>query len=1013
MAVTVAGGRVAHTGDFAGVRSAAGYRQAVLAGRDAERAAIAALLEAARRGSGGALVIEGVPGSGKSAVLADAVASAVGVTVLRTQGVESESPLAFAAVQRLLWPLRGRVEALAAPQRAALRAALGETAATGDRFLAFLGALNLLADAAQDRPVLAVVDDAHWLDDASTAALVFAARRLQDERIALLLAVRDGGSVFHADDLPRIELGGVNGATADVLLQARSGSAVSPEVRDQLVDATGGNPLALVELAGVLTAGQLNAREPLPAVLPLTGGVEGAFLDRFRRLDEPTQHFVLVAAADDTGRLTVIRAAADRLHVGEDALDAAEQAGLLRVEGNQVSLYHPLVRSAVYRTVSSARRRAVHRALACALADDPDRRAWHLAAAADRPHDDLAAALDAVAERAADRGGHEAAAAAWARAAELTAGGNARARRLYFAAAAAWQGARPSGAAALARAAATDVSDPLLRARLLALQGQIEWSTGSLHHGYDLVVQAAQLAADVEPALAHQLAVIAAALAVFGARSPSAPDPASLVAAPSPDAPLRIRAAGALLRGFAATVREDWSTAAQAFGGAFALTDTEILDDDVQRNLGIAALVLGDDERGLRLHRQLLTAARRAGALNMVEHALTRGAQVQIAVGDWGQAASAATEAVTLAASTGHPGLTALPTAQLALLAVLRRDDDADRHIVTAAATREAHPAGLTDTVVDDLLHWARGLRAVRQPAAALHHLSQISEPGLRRLAAIDRLETAVRAGRDELARAWLNELTDFAAGTRSPAAAAAVEHGRALLSAGHDAEDHFHRALAAHADSLRKPDRARTELALGEYLRRANRRLEAREHLRTALALFDDLRAQTWADRAAVELRASGETARRRTVTTATELTAQERQVAALIRQGLSNRDAAAQLFVSPRTIDFHLRNLFSKLGVTSRAELTALHLARRRSPGSPTGCWRRCTTGRCAHWMRSTPRCSSTPSWSRSATGRSPTARSTPRSGSASTANGTSSGCGPAPAVRARSSGCPCSPT
>jgi DNA-binding NarL/FixJ family response regulator len=586
------------------------------------------------------------------------------------------------------------------------------------------------------------------------------------------------------------------------------------------------------------------------------------------------------------------------------------------------------VRSAVYRAATSAQRRAAHRALAAAVGADADRRAWHLAAAADRPDDTVVAALDGVAERAAARGGHEAAAAAWARAAELTAGGAARGRRLYLAASSSWLGAHPSQATALAAAAAAESLEPGLRARLLTLQGQIEWNTRSLDDGYDLVLQAAQVAAGVDEAMAQELAMLAAALAAFGARSPRDVDPAALVRPAAPDAPARVRAASALLLGFRAAARQDWAGTAEHFQDAFALTDADPVDDHVlQPNLGVAAMVVDDDARGLRLHAHQLTAARRAGALSMVEHALTRGAQFQIATGDWAQAAGAATEALALTAGTGHPGLTALPTAQLAVLAALRGDAAADRLLAEATAIREAHPLGLADVIVVDQVRWARGLRA-SQPASALHHLGQISSPVYRRMAAIDRLESAVRAGREDLARSWLAELEDFAAGTGAPAARAVVEHGRALLTGDDAAEEHFRRALDAHAASLRTPDRARTELALGEHLRRARRRVDAREHLRTALSLFEELGATPWAERAAQELRASGETARRRDVSTATELTAQERQVTALVRQGLSNRDVAAQLFVSPRTVDFHLRNVFSKLGVASRAELTALPL-------------------------------------------------------------------------------------
>jgi DNA-binding CsgD family transcriptional regulator len=909
----------------------AGTVPLVLAGRDTERATIGALLDAGRAGAGGALVVRGVAGSGKSTLLADAAATALdaGMAVLRTSGVESESPLAFAALQRLLWPVRERVELLPGPQRAALRAAFGESDGEGDRFLSFLGTLSLLADAAEQSPVLAVVDDAHWLDDASAEALLFAARRLHAEPVVLLFAARDASERrFDAEGVPQLVLGAVGGPVADALLRDHPEQDVDPSVRDQLVNATDGNILALVELAGVLTADQLAGRAPLPVPLPLTGGVERAFLDRYQHLSGVAQRFLLVAAADDTARWAVVRAAAERLEIGEDAVDEAEQAGLLRVDGDTLTLHHPLVRSAVYRAATSRQRRAVHRALADALGGDPDRQAWHLAAAADRPDDEVVAALDGVAGRAASRGGHEEAAAAWARAAELTAAGPERGRRLYLAASSAWQGAHPSRAAALAGAAATEVTDPLSRAHLLTLQGQIEWNTRSLNDGYDLILQAAQSAAGVDDAMAQHLAMLAAALSAFGAHSPRPVDVAALVPAPPPDAPARVRAAFALLHGFLAVARRDFATAAARFGTGFALTDAEPPDDHVlQPNLGIAALLIDDDERGLRLHEQQLTAARRAGALSMAEHALTRGFYFQLGTGAWSAAASAAAEALPLAASTGHPGLTALPTAQLALMAALRGDDAAAAgHLAEVDAIRTAAPVGITEDMTADLTHWAQGLREARQPASALYHVDRIAGPPLRRLAALDLFDLTVRAGRPDVARPWLAELEEFATATGRPAAVAAAAHGRAVLSVGDEAEHHFRAALAAHSNSPRSPDRARTELAYGEHLRRARRRVDAREHLRAALALFEDLGATPWAERAATELRASGETARRRDVSTATDLTAQERQVAALVRQGLSNKDAAAQLFVSPRTIDFHLRNVFAKLQVSSRAELTAL---------------------------------------------------------------------------------------
>jgi hypothetical protein len=312
--------------------------------------------------------------------------------------------------------------------------------------------------------------------------------------------------------------------------------------------------------------------------------------------------------------------------------------------------------------------------------------------------------------------------------------------------------------------------------------------------------------------------MLAASLSAFGARSPRHFDPATLVAKPEPDAPSRVRAAWALLHGFGAVAGQDWAVAAESFRCAFALTDAEPVDDHVlQPNLAIAAFLIDDDEHGLRLHEQQLTAARRAGALSMVEHALTRGFHSQIATGAWSKAAGAAAEALPLAASTGHPGLTAMPTAELALVAALRGDAAADGHLAEVTAIREAHPVGITDSLVVDLAQWARGLRAAARPAIALHHLEQIGGPGLRRMAALDLFDAAVRGGRPDLARARLAELEQFAAGTGSAAATAVVEHGRALTAGDSDAEIHFQRALAAHADSPRLPDRARTQLAYGE----------------------------------------------------------------------------------------------------------------------------------------------------------------------------------------------------
>jgi DNA-binding CsgD family transcriptional regulator len=902
----------------------------VLHGREREAHAISTLLDEAWAGRGGALVLHGQPGSGKSALLADAVARAEGMTVVRTSGIESESPLAFAALQRLLRPVRGCVDRLPDPQARALRAAFGEAEGGGnDRFVVFLAVLSALAEASEQAPVLAVVDDAHWLDDASAAALLFVARRLHAERVALLFAARDGDvRTFDSGDLPALALSGLGADAAHQLLSGRSGVDVPAEVRDALLTSTGGNPLALVELTDALTPGHLSGRTPLPSRLPLTEGVERAFLDRYRRLPPAAQTVLRVAAADDSGHVLTIRAAAARLGVDEDALDAAEHSGLLRVRDTAVELRHPLVRSAVYGAATSIERRRAHRALAEALtgSGDADRRAWHLAASVGEPDDAVVVELDRAAERARQRGGHEAASAAWERAAELSAAGNDQALRLYRASRSAWLAAQPARSRALADAALPVAVEPGLRADIVRLRARIEWNTGSLDAGYRLVLQGAAEVVPLDAQRAREMAMFAAALAAFGARPSLDVDPARLVTPPQSTAPVRERCFSDLLLGLHAVAADDWPRATPLLRSAFDLArQLEEDDQDLLPNLGIAALHLGDDGAALRFHDALLARARSTGAIVMILYALTRRSFTELAVGRWTSAGAGAAEALPLAAGTGQRGLAALPTAVLALLAALRGEATADDRIAEAERLAAAHPTGILTQLVADLVSWAKGVREAANAVHALHHLQQIAHPMMRRLAALDRLDGAARAGRADLTTQWCAELESFAAATDAPWAHAAAEHGRALLTDGEQAEKHFASALAAHERSGHLPDAARTQLAFGEFLRRARRRVDAREHLRAALQTFEDLGAQPLAERARQELRASGETARRRDVSAVADLTAQELQVARLVRTGLSNRDVAAQLFLSPRTIDFHLRNVFTKLGVTSRTELAA----------------------------------------------------------------------------------------
>ncbi|MDN5766891.1 MAG: AAA family ATPase [Humibacillus sp.] len=903
----------------------------MLVGRAEERAAVLALLDEARASRGAALVLRGLPGVGKSALIADAIAGAGEVLVLRTSGIESESPLAFAALHRLLRPAMRHVHALPTPQARALRRAFGEEDGDGERFLVFLAALSLLAEAAEDAPVLAVVDDAHWLDDASIAALLFVARRLQAERVALLFAAREGDPHgFDSGDLPSVTVGDLGVAGARALLSSRAGVTIPSDVLERLMADTGGNPLALIEIGVALSADQLSGRTPLPARLPLTEGVERAFLERYRRLPNAAQAFLLVAAADDSGRESTVRQAARALGIEADSIEVAERSELLRILDGHVELRHPLVRSAVYGAATSTQRRQAHGALAEALggAGDADRRAWHRAASVDQPDEAVVAELDQAADRASSRGGHEAASAAWERAAELSSEADLRADRLASAAGAAWLAAQPGRARALADAALLHTVDPVLRADIDRLRARIEWNVGSATVGHRILLLGARDVAGTDPDRAREMAMMAAAAATFGANSGIDIDPVEFIGDGREAGLPRTRCVSFLLAGFAEVGHGRLADAAGSFRQAFADYDPAG-DVDLLSNLGIAAMHLGEDDVVLDRYGRLLTQARESGALVLVLYSLPRRATSEISTGDWSAAAAGAAEALDLARGTGQAALAGLPLAWLMLLAALGGNpDEYARHLAELESPTRGRDVGLTSVVTRDVIRWARGVHTAASPTTALHHLDQISHVLIQHMSALDRIEAAARADQPERARLWAGELDTFAQQTGASWAAAAAAHGRALLTDGADAQAMFELALEHHAHSSHRADQARTQLAFGEFLRRSRRRVEARTHLRASLTTFEDLGAAPLAERTRQELRASGESARKRDPSTLTALTPQERHVVRLVRQGLASRDVATQLFLSPRTIDFHLRNVFAKLGVASRAELTALNL-------------------------------------------------------------------------------------
>ncbi len=909
----------------------------MLHGRDSERERLAALLADARAGTAGSMVVSGDPGVGKSALLTDVVAGLEDALVLSTQGLESEAPMAFAALHRLLRPVMDRVDRLPAPQAMALKVALGQELGAVEPFLVALGTLSLLSDAAEDQLVVCLVDDAHWLDVASTDALLFAARRLAADRVAMIFAARGSGYAFAPEGVPVLRLHGLADDAVRALLAEGAGVEVAPDVAERLAVETGGNALALVELPAALTTAQLGGAEPLPGQLMLTSGVERVFLDRCRRLSPGAQRLLLVAAADDTGTLMAVQRAASRLGSTPADLAEAERSGLLVVEAGGVALRHPLVRSALYQAATVTERSEVHRALAEALAgtEDVDRATWHLARAADDADEDLVAALDAVAARGESRGGYRAAADAYERAAELSSNPASAARRRVAAARNAWASGQTARASALLAVAREGAADPVLLADLDRLRARIAVNVGSAEEAHRIFVGAVERVAPHDQGRALEMAVAASVASSHGVDSGARLDDSIVDTTICEEDSARTRCLKLLLLCTRADVGGERAAALTLLHESVktALADRVTLADlDLLGNLGNAALHLGDDEVCGRCYTLMLSAARERGDAMAVLYALQRLSFIQYVSGRWVELRACCEEAVALGNSLGQSASTTGPRAWLSILAALQGRADFDDRLRDLEELTASRPrVGIMARPVDDLTQWAKGVRALisGDGPGALHHLASVELPALRAMVAQDRMDAAVRAGDIQQAEAWVTELEAYAGATGLAWVRAAAAFGTALSSADPAiAKGDFQTSLVHHAQSDRPYDRARVQLAYGEHLRRNQQRVEARRHLRAAYETFADLRATPLAERAAEELRASGETARRRDPSTLVDLTPMELKVAGLVSQGLSNKDVAAQCWISPRTVAFHLRNVFVKTGVTSRGELAQLDL-------------------------------------------------------------------------------------
>jgi len=905
--------------------------KAGLHGRAAELQRIEGLLDAAREERAGVLVVRGQAGIGKSALLEAARDLAPEMQVLACAGIESETRLPFAALHQLLRPVLGHVDALPGVQARALRCALGlESLARPEPFLVSLAVLSLLVEASEPAPLLLVVDDAHWLDEATADVLVFVARRLDAEAIAVLLAVRDEEDArLELRGLPQLPIAGVDADAARAVLDERVGEALSPDVATWLIDATDGNPLALLELSARLSEGQRAGVEPILGPLPISAHLERAFLKRVHGLSPAGQRLLLVAATDESGELTTILDAAARLGVAADALDDVEREGLVRVCGMRVELRHPLVRSAVYQGAPLSQRRAVHDALASVLLGEAraDRRAWHRAAASVEPDPAVVDELERAAGRARARGGYDAASFALERASTLSADERERARLLTGAAENAWLPGRPARALALLRQARMLAVEPAVRADADRLLGLIELASGVPADSSQILFEAARAIAASDPERALYLLSLASWGAAF------ARDGEAIVAIARAAEKLEVadtpgtRFLRARLAGLGAHFGGDFDAAAARFRETLELADAA-RGGGLPDGLGLLSpvgLFLCDDRAVLGLHRRAAARARDDGMVTLLTQAIPWVALGDIWGGHWQSAQAVLAEGLELARGTNQHQITAHLLAIQAMLAALRGQEAQCRALAAeslelAAARRLVH--------VTCCATWALSVLelGLASPEAALTHIRALPPVAGTDWDALDRIEAAARAGDYELAAAWLAAFEPWAASSCAPWGRAVALHCRALLTSNPDeAERLFEAALEAHEQAGRPFERARTELAYGEQLRRARRRADARVQLRAALERFEALGAQLWAERARVELRASGQTARKRDPSTLDDLTAQEIHIAQLVAEGRTNRDVAGQLFLSPRTIDYHLRNVFRKLGITSRTQLAA----------------------------------------------------------------------------------------
>jgi len=892
----------------------------MLLGRDRERHELEATLADARLNRSAVRVLAGEIGIGKTTLLEYAAdqARAAGMRVLQARGIESEARVPFAALLELLRPALHALERIPTPQRAALEGALALRPATAqDRFAVGAATLSLLAAHAEETPVAAFVDDAHWIDASSADALLFAIRRFVADPIAVVVAVREGEPSFvDGTHLPTVQLGGLDRDAAAAL--------VGEDIADRLYTATDGNPLALLELApDVARLGDL----PIDAPVPVTGTVAPGFVRRAESLPEPTRRALVVAAASDSGELHSLERACPG---AVEELVPAESAGLITLREGRVEFSHVLARSAVYGAASPEERRAAHRALAGALPDrDADRRAWHLALAAVGPDETASSALEQAGVRAFDRSAYAVAAAAFERAAALS---RQPAGLYHRAADAAWLAGQAERAISLLDEAVPADDDPALALGIDHLRGQITARRGPVTAARSILAEAAERAAATDPERAVVMLAEATMQSFYAGDAPAMVETAERATELAAGLDGRAAILAGLARGMALVFAGEGDSGARSIRDAVALLEvSHELRDDPHLVIWAAygPLWLREAEAGRGLYEHALALVRSRTALGALPELLVHVARDWATTDEWPAAHAGYSEGIALARETGQDVALAFGLAGLAWLEARQGREDACRS--HAAEGREACTrAGVGVCELWTLAALGDLELILGRPEVAIVHYQDWD--GLLTARGIEDtdlspgpelVEALLRIGREEDAVAAAARHEESARAKGQPWALARAARVRGLLAEDPDFEREFDEAIARHGQTPDVFETGRTRLAYGARLRRAGRRVRAREELREAIDVFDALGAEPWSTLARVELEATGETARKRDPSTLDQLTPQELQIALLLAEGRTTREAAASMFLSPKTIEYHLRNVYRKLGVHSRPEL------------------------------------------------------------------------------------------